>query len=158
MNSIRIRVGAIIPKGKEFLFVKLIKDGNVFWLLPGGGLEFGETLAEGVIRELKEETNLDIKPYDIVYIRDRLGNNQHDLDIFFLAEITGGKLELGDDPDQTEHILDAAKWIPVDELDKLSFFPEDVIPLLREISSGNTVDAIHLATCDCSARRKLTRA
>ena len=50
----------ICLKNDEILFVKRAFDpGKGEWSLPGGFLELGETLEQGAIRELKEETNLD---------------------------------------------------------------------------------------------------
>ena len=50
----------ICLKNDEILFVKRAFDpGKGQWSLPGGFLELGETLEQGAIRELKEETNLD---------------------------------------------------------------------------------------------------
>lgn len=65
-----ITVKGIVIYNHKVLILKRIKpssDGLGFWELPGGGLEYGETPHEALIRELKEETNLDIKILKPVY-------------------------------------------------------------------------------------------
>ena len=61
----RISSRAIIIKDGKLLamFRRKIKDGKVkeYFAIPGGGLEENETLEENVVRELKEEMNVDIK-------------------------------------------------------------------------------------------------
>ncbi|MBR7148319.1 MAG: NUDIX hydrolase, partial [Firmicutes bacterium] len=45
---------------KEILMVKQEHPERTVWMVPGGGIEEGETAAEAVIREMKEETGLDV--------------------------------------------------------------------------------------------------
>lgn len=62
----RIIVSALISHGDEYLFIKQNKVGGAYpntLHIPGGGLEDGETPLEGVVREIKEETDLDV--YDV---------------------------------------------------------------------------------------------
>ncbi len=64
-------IGAIILRGEEIL---LIKRGNEpdkgKWSVPGGSVEFGETLTEGVKREVREETGLEIQVGDLAGVCD----------------------------------------------------------------------------------------
>lgn len=58
--------------GHVLLIERLYEPGKRLWALPGGKLEYGETVEEGAIREVKEETNIDVNligllgPYDII--------------------------------------------------------------------------------------------
>jgi ADP-ribose pyrophosphatase len=55
-------VKALIEKDGKYLFVGYELDGDMLWILPGGRLKYGEAPLEGLKREVKGETSLDIKP------------------------------------------------------------------------------------------------
>jgi 8-oxo-dGTP diphosphatase len=54
----RIRVAAMIRRGDTVLLCNHTKQGRSYWLLPGGGVEEGESLHEALLRELDEECSL----------------------------------------------------------------------------------------------------
>lgn len=91
----RVSARAIIFEGDYFyaLFRRKIKDGNVheYYSIPGGGVEFDETLEETVKRELKEEFQVDIN------LLGFLGSLETDDCIFnyYHAEIINGTPKLG---------------------------------------------------------------
>ena len=55
----RIRVSAILRRGRRILLLRHEKGGREVWLLPGGGVDTGETLVEALKRELAEECGID---------------------------------------------------------------------------------------------------
>jgi len=85
----RVRVAAIVIKDGEILLVRHSKYGTSYWLLPGGGVHYGETLEEALVRELKEETNLDVVIGRPVLINDSVppDRHRHVLNIYFTARI-----------------------------------------------------------------------
>ena len=58
MSEPRIRVAALIRRGDDLLLIKHAKLGRTYWLLPGGGVEEGESMHEALLRELDEECSL----------------------------------------------------------------------------------------------------
>jgi ADP-ribose pyrophosphatase YjhB (NUDIX family) len=73
------------------------------WSLPGGQLELGESLAEGVRREVREETGLDVDVGALLEVFDRVHRDDagriryHFVIADFLCAPTGGTLAAGDD-------------------------------------------------------------
>lgn len=84
----------IIENGKLLtMFRRKIKDGKTmeYFVIPGGGLEEGESLEENVIRELKEEMNIDIKILGYLGYREDEKTKEH----YFHCEIENGTPKLG---------------------------------------------------------------
>ena len=93
-------VGAVIKDGQGRLL--LIKRGHApgagLWSLPGGRIEPGETDAEALVRELREETGLVIETGQLIGTVRRPAQDGGVLDIRdYAATVTGGALRPGDD-------------------------------------------------------------
>ena len=104
--------GAIILQRDRIL---LIERGHAplegYWSLPGGVLDVGELLRDGVRREVREETGLEIEPMGVVeiferIIRDAQGRPEyHYVVVDYLCRVTGGKLCAASD-------CRRAEWVP----------------------------------------------
>ena len=57
----RRRAGVIVWSGDEILLIQRIKGDRQYWVIPGGGIDEGETSLEAACRELREELELKIK-------------------------------------------------------------------------------------------------
>lgn len=87
-KSPRIVVSAIIRKeGKLLLTKEILESGNEYWIFPGGGVEFGESLEEAVKREIKEELGIDIEIEKLMGFKEAIfpKYNYHTVIFFFLA-------------------------------------------------------------------------
>ena len=102
-----IGVGAVIEdEAGRILLVKHVPERGGFWqgkwICPGGMLELGETIEEGIKREVKEETQLEIDllaplpPFDRI-VREHDETLLHVIYIDYLARATGGELKPGSD-------------------------------------------------------------
>lgn len=122
-QRIRIRVGAVIVKHGEILLVKHEKDGRTYWLLPGGGQEFGETAAQALERELKEECGLNVKCGQLLFMAESLPPDKHRqvMNLTFLAELVSGEAHLAEKDSER---LKGVAWVKKDQLSKLTFFPD----------------------------------
>ena len=73
MNSFTIRVyGLLINKNKQVLISDEFRDGFSFTKFPGGGVEFGEGISSALMREYREEMELDITVESLFYVNDHL--------------------------------------------------------------------------------------
>lgn len=100
-NKISIAAGGVVQKDGQVLLVKITYGPNKgMWMLPGGYLDPGESLAEAVVREVKEETGLDTQPIRIVGLRDGVRQKESGLEsnlyVVFEMELVGGKLSADD--------------------------------------------------------------
>jgi len=104
-------VGAVVVEGGRVLLVE--RGGEPYkgaWSLPGGILELGESLADGLRREMREETGLEIRILEIVEVferilRDDAGRPEyHYVLIDYLCEPAGGELRSGDDVRRAEWV------------------------------------------------------
>ncbi len=104
-----VRVGAILFKGDELLVVKSSYGSDQIIIVPGGGLECGETIFECAQREVLEETGLIVHAEKLVYVREFIHPKyNHTIDLFVLCSLIGGKLVTGHDPDQRIQIIKEA--------------------------------------------------
>jgi ADP-ribose pyrophosphatase YjhB (NUDIX family) len=104
-------VGAVILNRDRVLLVERGKSPlKGYWSLPGGVLETGERLEEGIRREVLEETGLAVKPLCVITIferimRDARGQAEyHYVLIDYLCRVTGGTLKAADDVSRAEWV------------------------------------------------------
>ncbi|THF84588.1 (deoxy)nucleoside triphosphate pyrophosphohydrolase [Cohnella fermenti] len=121
---------AIIEDGEGRVLVARRKEGKSqagLWEFPGGKLEPGESPADCLVRELKEEMGIDIAPYE------PFGENEHEYGsvairlIAWRATWRPGPIRLADHDDY--------RWARPDELAALAWAPAD-IPFVRRLAGG----------------------
>lgn len=86
-------------------------NGEGTWTMPGGKLEFMETLIDAARRELKEETNLEAEELNIISITDDMTDTAHYVTVGFLANNIKCELKTM----EPEAILEW-KWFNLDNL------------------------------------------
>ncbi|HEX6467000.1 MAG TPA: NUDIX hydrolase [Terriglobales bacterium] len=114
-----IGIGAVIVDGDRFVLVQRARAPHQGeWSIPGGMLECGESLKQGVIREAREETSLEVEPLALVevferIVRDPAGGIQfHYVIMDYLCRLKGGALRAGEDAAD-------ARWLRQGELEQL---------------------------------------
>lgn len=90
----QIRVTGILIENDKILLVKQKVSSMRTWSLPGGRLEHGETINQGIMRELKEETGLDVKTTKLLFVCDKPDVMPPIIHITFLLERIAGEIVL----------------------------------------------------------------
>lgn len=130
-----MRAGAIIiNKDKKILLIHRFFQGREYYVIPGGGVEEGESVEEAVIREVKEETSLgaklDKKLFEFYNEFDKRTNH-----FFLVTEFTGtpmlGGPEARRNGEDDKYILE---WHKLSELNSINLVPKIVQEKLLTLS------------------------
>ncbi len=114
-QPVRVGVGAVIFRGEEVLLIRRGKppfQGQ--WSIPGGGLDYGERLADAVAREVREETGVEIRILGLLDVFEALPGAKdapHHVMIDYVAEWVSGEPVAGDD-------AEAAEFTPFEEAER----------------------------------------
>jgi len=122
MNQIhqfpRVAVRAIIVNEKGQILI-LKRSDNQFqagrWCLPGGKVDFGESAEEALIKEVAEETALNVTSHRFLFYQDNLPDEtvpMHFISLYFECEVSGN-LQINDESDE-------ARWIGHAELSQFN--------------------------------------
>lgn len=112
-----LSVGAVVVhEGKVLLIRRGHEPLKGKWSIPGGMLELGESLAEGAIREVLEETGLAVSAIELIELVDRIhrapesGRVQYHYVIAdYLCRVAGGRLQASSDADEVRWV-ERAEW------------------------------------------------
>jgi len=137
MEHFNLRVyGVLINERQEILISKETYKGISFTKLPGGGLCLGESLPDGLIREFKEECNLDIEVEKLLHVTDTFVpsafDNSQVIGVYYKvrsvdSDFVGFKaknIDLENDSSQSFYWIDMEKLSPKDfyfEMDQLAW-------------------------------------
>lgn len=137
-NSVVPSVVAVVEDAEGRVLL-IHKTDNNLWALPGGGHEIGETIAETVIREVKEETGYDVEvkaitgtytdPGHVMAYDD--GEVRQQFSIAFRARLLGGEA-------QTSSESREVVWLAPDEIDKLDMHPSMRMRLQHALERRST--------------------
>ena len=121
-----VAVGAVIfnNEGKVLLVKRKNPPNKGSWAIPGGKVKYGETLEEAVKREIKEETNLDVKVKEPLAIVEIIKEGFHYVIIDFICEIIGGEVKASSDAEE-------AKFFSIEEIKELKTSPTTIEMLTR---------------------------
>jgi ADP-ribose pyrophosphatase YjhB (NUDIX family) len=118
-----VGVGALIADSGRIV---LVRRGSLpslgEWSIPGGLVKVGETLHDAVVREAFEETGLEVEPFDLVELLERIFHDSHGRVQYhyvladYVCRAAGGELIAGSD------VTDAA-WVDREQLPQLGLAP-----------------------------------
>ncbi|MFA5061305.1 MAG: NUDIX hydrolase [Candidatus Pacearchaeota archaeon] len=131
-EKIGIRSATVTIRDGKVLLVNSKYDDGEYYLFPGGGVEFGETIEEGAIRETFEETGFKVKIEKLIHINEFIYKedwNKRSITAFFLASPKEESLEnISNDNGKIKTV----EWIDISKLEDLDIRPEILSKILKE--------------------------
>ncbi|MCX5774261.1 MAG: NUDIX hydrolase [Fusobacteria bacterium] len=130
----RIRVaGVLLDDEQKVLFIEHQKNGEAYWLLPGGGVDYGENINEALIREFSEETGLVVQVKEFLFVVESIApdSSRHIVNLIFLVDKVGGKLTIG-----VEDRLKSLKYLQKTHLCDMIIYPNIKKELIKYLTTG----------------------
>jgi 8-oxo-dGTP diphosphatase len=140
MPSIRNSAKAIIIRDGKLLCTKNLSQFNeIYYLLPGGGQEAGETLTSALQRECQEEIGIRIDVKGLRFVRDYIADHHefkhihagiHQIEYMFECDLLDEpKIERGHAPDQYQV---GVEWVVLEALEKFRLYPKILKKLIGQ--------------------------
>lgn len=135
-KSPRISVKALIIQDGRILLPMHRDESGDYFILPGGGQEWGETAAAALERECREELGVDVIVGDLVGARDYIARHHefaatdhaHQVELMFRCTLAGDAVPVvGAVPDPRQV---GVKWLALAELESVRFYPRRLAELL----------------------------
>jgi ADP-ribose pyrophosphatase YjhB (NUDIX family) len=115
------RATAIIIRNGKVLLIHRHKPGRDYYTLPGGGVELEESFEEATIREVKEETGLDVLALQRVSRYISLEKEEN----YYLTDVTPGEPELGGPEAKRQSQEDSYTfvWVDAAQVESINLLP-----------------------------------
>lgn len=134
-NRVRLRACGLLVKEETLLLVKIhspVIDQQV-WMPPGGEVRFGESMADSLKREFREEVNTEVSVGQLCHINELVEEPFHAVECYFEVHHHSGSPSLGYDPElgKGDQLIEDVQWIPITELGDLPFAPQSLLAKLQ---------------------------
>jgi 8-oxo-dGTP diphosphatase len=125
------RATAIIIRNGKLLLIHRQKPGRDYYVLPGGGVDLEESFEEACIREVREETGLDVLALHLVtrYITLEKEENYYFTKVTPAEPVLGGAEAKRQSPENSYTFL----WVEADQLENLNLLPGVARRICQEI-------------------------
>lgn len=135
-GRVRVRACGLLIQNESILLVKqkVPTMNEPVWIPPGGGVELGESLEETLVREVFEETRLQISGLRLRYVHEFIRPPFHAVEFYYLADRFEGRLKTGADPERHKNeqdILDV-RFAPYKYLSGLNVHPRFLLEEVRD--------------------------
>lgn len=136
----RIRVAALVLREDSILLVLHQKGNKQYYLLPGGGVEPGESGQEALAREVLEETGLTVVPQRLVFTTESVSpdRSRHIRQQVYLCEAKG---EIGQSGDVR---VAGARFVSKEEFKGITFYPNIKKEILEAWEKGFSKKPLHI--------------
>ena len=137
------RAGVLVVRSGRLALIERWKNGRHYWVVPGGGVEAGETIAQAAQREAEEELGV---PVELGALRVRLDHCKADGSIqrqwYFDASVSTDDIRIvGPEADRMDASIYRAVWVDLAEIDAAAVLPS-VVATLVILNEGNWVGPI----------------
>jgi 8-oxo-dGTP diphosphatase len=133
----RIRVAALCTDDAgKLLLISHKKGEEIYWLLPGGGVNYGETLTDALKREMLEELNISVRVGDIAFVLDSIDpqGSRHVVNINFYCTIEEGEPSVAIHPR-----LHSCGYFSPEDMSHLTFSPPVGDLLVETLKNENII-------------------
>ena len=133
----------VLDDENRILMVKHDHPERTVWMVPGGGIEDGESSAQAAVREVFEETGLEVKVSGLIWHVEEVSERGQRFVNFFRARVTGGELRLGRDPElpDSDQVLAGIRFMSREEVAALeNLYPEFLRHELWQHLEQGTID------------------
>ena len=119
----RISAGAIVERDGRILMVRHRRPGRYdFWVCPGGGVQGDEPLLHAAVREVREESGLEVRVSRLLYVEELFNPECRHVKFWFAARYVGGEFSTSHPEAAAEHITQAS-WLSPAEFEGKTVFP-----------------------------------
>jgi ADP-ribose pyrophosphatase YjhB (NUDIX family) len=140
----RIAAGAIVENGDRILLVRHRRAGHYdFWVCPGGGVQGEEELSVTAAREVREESGLEVRITDLLYVEELFDPEQRNVKFWFAAQYISGVLSTEHDEARKEHIAQA-NWLSRSEFEGKTVFPPVMLQRYWQDREHGFPSVVHL--------------
>jgi 8-oxo-dGTP diphosphatase len=123
--ALRNRSAVVLIENKKVALIKRIRDGSIYYVFPGGGIEDGERPSDGAKREALEELGVEVNVNECISEVEYNG-----IQYYFRSEIISGTFGTGQGEEFTEDKSDRGTYLPVwvniNELHSIDVRPKEV--------------------------------
>ncbi len=151
------RAVGIVIKNNDILLIHR-KNEKEYYVFPGGGVEENETIEQAVIRELWEETSINVEIKKLLYIHHILDDKNDSDQYFYLCEYLSGIPKLGDFNElknmKSGNNFYEPLWFPIQKLSKILLYPLEIRDWLIEDFKNGFSDKTKEATFKISELRE----
>ncbi|QSO47346.1 NUDIX domain-containing protein [Alicyclobacillus mengziensis] len=143
---IRTTGRALLIHDGHVLAIKYQENNQVFYALPGGGQETGESLHQNFKRECQEELGIDVKIGELMFVREWLDEERHVHQLEFIFECSSyTKIEAVHSvvPDGSQIGIE---WLPIANILSHHIYPLEMREHLHNLVNGQTKIPVYLGS------------